>query len=74
MYLFPITVIHKVAEESRSGLANAKTVPWEPPRRRWWSRSTVTVRRTVTSKAPRSACEADPCDRSAKVAGVAGAC
>jgi len=73
MYLFPITVIYKIAEESRSGMADAPTAPWEPRRRRRWSRSAAAVPR-LSSKALRSTCEADPCDRSAKVAGVAGAC
>jgi hypothetical protein len=69
MYLFSITVIHKVAEESRSGMAYAPVVPYLEPRRHWWS-----ARPRLTQKALRPACEAEPCDRSAKVAGVAGAC
>lgn len=34
MYIFPFTVIDKVARESRSGMADAPTVPYEPPRHR----------------------------------------
>jgi hypothetical protein len=69
MYLFPITVIHKVAEESRSGMAYAPVVPELAPQWRWWS----TMRR-LTQRTPRPACEAELCDRSPKVASAARAC
>ncbi|MEU4606768.1 hypothetical protein AB0F43_27620 [Kribbella sp. NPDC023972] len=90
MYVFPINVINKVAEESRSGMAYALTVPDTRPLHRLRA-----VRRLLRSARPMAAapaiteprstltllpgaghelCEAEVRDRGTKVAGAARAC
>ncbi len=64
MYPFSVIVINKVAEESRSGMADAPVRPYLPPRTRRWFKS----------RRAEPLCEAEPRDRSAKVAGAASAC
>jgi hypothetical protein len=83
MYIFPTTVIHKVAEESRSGMADAPTVPYVPPRPR--RHPVRAVRRLLHARPAAPAltllpgggqelCEAEVRDRGTKVAGAARAC
>ncbi|MFI7059534.1 hypothetical protein ACIBL3_01010 [Kribbella sp. NPDC050124] len=85
MYLFPVTVIEKVAAESRSGLAGAPTVPYEPPRprrhplravRRLLKPEVVETRPALTllDGGGQELCEAELRDRGSKVAGAARAC
>ncbi len=64
MYLSFTTVIQRIADESRSGMADAPVVPDEPRRTRRWFRS----------RRAEPLCEAEPRDRSPKVAGAASAC
>jgi hypothetical protein len=74
MYLFPYTVIEKVARDAQSALPDAPVVPWEPSQpRRHFPRLSVGFRR-LTRSAGTEPCEAEPRDRSAKVARTAGAC
>jgi hypothetical protein len=64
MYLFPITVIDKVARESRSGMADAPVQAYVPPRRfRWFA-----------DRRGKPLCEAEARDRSPKIAGAASTC
>ena len=70
MYIFPFTVIDKVAAESRSGMADAPTVPYDstPSRLRL-----STLRRLLPSTSG-ALCEAEARDRGTKIAGAARAC
>ncbi|QNE19547.1 hypothetical protein F1D05_18520 [Kribbella qitaiheensis] len=84
MYFFPISVINKVAEESRSGRPAAPVVPHEPPRLSWFSlerrleratrRSLRRAGRAHGTDAAAALCEAEPRDRSPKVAGAPRTC
>ncbi|MGW1344556.1 hypothetical protein ACWCOV_26180 [Kribbella sp. NPDC002412] len=85
MYVFPATVIHKIAVESRSGMADAPTVPYEPPRprrhpiravRRLLKPEVVETRPALTllGGGGQELCEAELRDRGSKVAGAARAC
>ncbi len=67
MYVFPITVIAKVAKESRSGFADAPVVPYDPPRPHWFSRR---LHRRSTA----AVCQAEHRDRSPKAAGAPRTC
>jgi hypothetical protein len=74
MYPLPYTVIEKVARDAQSALPDAPVVPWEPPQpRRHFPRLSAGIRR-LTRSGGTEPCEAEPRDRSAKVAGAAGAC
>ncbi|MEJ1107039.1 MULTISPECIES: hypothetical protein [unclassified Kribbella] len=86
MYIFPFTVIDKVARESRSGMADAPTVPYEPPRHRLRAvrrllraeeaPEPAAARPTLTllPGAGRELCEAEVRDRGTTAASAARAC
>jgi hypothetical protein len=84
MYIFPFTVIDKVARESRSGMADAPTVPYEPPRHRLRAvrrllraePEPTNARPTLTllPGAGRELCEAEVRDRGTTAASAARAC
>jgi hypothetical protein len=61
---FSISIAHNVARESRSGMADAPIVLDKPRRPRWFRRN----------RARRDLCEAEPRDRSPKIAGAPGTC
>jgi hypothetical protein len=62
---FSISIANNVARESRSGMADAPIVPDKPRRRpRWFRRDRVR----------RDLCEAEPRDRSPKIASAPGTC
>jgi hypothetical protein len=60
---FSISIAKKVARESRSGMADAPIL-LDMPRRRWFRRNRVR----------RDLCEAEPRDRSPKIASAPGTC
>ncbi len=54
MYVFPVTVIEKVARENRSAFPDAPVVPWEPPQRRRWLTGLSSAARWMTALARRT--------------------
>lgn len=65
---FSTVIINKVFRSSRSGMADAPVVAHEAPRRlRWFGRERA-------GRQQRELCEAEPRDRSPKVAGAARTC
>jgi len=65
---FSTVIIKNVFRESRSGMADAPVVPYEPRRRpRWFSRERA-------RQPQRDLCQAEPRDRSPKVAGAPRTC
>jgi hypothetical protein len=61
---FSISIANHVARESRSGMADAPIVLDKPRRPRWFGRN----------QARRDLCEAEPRDRSPKIASAPRAC